>query len=148
MLHFADMRRASRNLLAWLPAVLWAGVIFALSAQPGSRLPSGWSVEGHLGVYAVLGVLVWLALGGRSAGLRGIVLAVVIASLYGITDEFHQSFVPQRTPDVRDWLTDTLGAAVAVAVAYYIAGRWQKRSGPRDAGSDSRDPTRRVEGSD
>ncbi len=70
----------------------------------------------------MLGVLVWLALGGRSAGKRGIVLAILIASTYGITDEFHQSFVPQRTPDVFDWITDTIGASVGVLAAWYLAG--------------------------
>ncbi len=117
----------ARTLLSWLPALVWAGVIFALSALPGSNLPGGWSVEGHLAVYAVLGVLVWFALGGSASGIRGVVLAIAIASAYGITDEFHQSFVPQRNPDVLDWLTDTVGATIAVVSAYAIATRRAKR---------------------
>ncbi len=124
------MSTRTRTILNWLAVLAWAGVIFGLSAQPGSRLPGGWSVEGHLGVYAVLGVLVWVALGGRSAGLRGIVLAIAVASAYGITDEFHQSFVPQRTPDVLDWLTDTVGATVAVLAAAYLSRRLAKRRAP------------------
>jgi VanZ family protein len=38
-----------------------------------------------------------------------------VCSLYGISDEFHQSFVPGRTPDPVDWATDTAGAGVALA---------------------------------
>lgn len=135
MVHCADMDRLPRTLLSWLPALAWAGVIFALSAQRGSRLPGGWSVEAHFAVYAVLGALVWFALGGPSTGVRGIVLAIVIASLYGITDEFHQSFVPQRTPDPLDWLTDTVGAAVGVAATAYIVGKVAVRKAQRSQGT-------------
>lgn len=119
---------ARRTLLYWIPALLWAGVIFAFSAQKGSTIPgplAKLSVEGHFTLYAIFGALLWFALGGRSAGWRGVVLAIVIASAYGITDEFHQSFVPQRTPDPFDWLTDTIGAAVGALAAFY-ASRWRE----------------------
>jgi VanZ family protein len=140
VLHCADMGRRTGTLLLWTAVLAWAGVIFTLSAQPGSRLPGGWSVQGHFGVYAVLGVLLWLALGGRSAGVRGIVLAIVIASAYGITDEFHQSFVPQRTPDVFDWATDTVGAAVGVMLAWYFAGALERRRArPATSGEEATD---------
>ena len=44
-------------------------------------------------------------------------LAVALASLYGATDEFHQSLVPGRDADVVDWVADTLGAAIGAALA-------------------------------
>ena len=43
-------------------------------------------------------------------------LAVLLASLYGLLDEAHQSFTPGRMVDVADWVADTLGACVAVWV--------------------------------
>jgi VanZ family protein len=130
------MNRLTRTLLRWLPAVAWAAVIFVLSAQPGSRVPGRWSTELHMAVYAVLGALVWLALGGRNAGWKGFVTAVLIASLYGASDEFHQSFVPTRTPDVADWAADTLGAAIGVSVAWIVA-RAVARRGERSGGSEA-----------
>lgn len=42
-----------------------------------------------------------------------IVLAIGITSLYGILDEFHQSFTPHRSVDVFDWMADTGGAVAA-----------------------------------
>lgn len=45
----------------------------------------------------------------------GIYAAVFFASCFGATDEWHQYFTPGRSCDVMDWITDTLGAAVAVA---------------------------------
>lgn len=47
--------------------------------------------------------------------------AVVIASLYGASDELHQLFVPGRLCDPADWLTDTCGAALGAAVAALLA---------------------------
>ncbi|MDR0991105.1 MAG: VanZ family protein [Propionibacteriaceae bacterium] len=52
--------------------------------------------------------------------------AVVLASLYGVTDEFHQSFVPGRSPDPKDWMVDTIGAICGV-VLVWLAVRYRTR---------------------
>jgi VanZ family protein len=52
-----------------------------------------------------------LGQGWRAAGW-----ALLAASLFGVTDEWHQAYVPGRAPDVFDWVADTWGAAVAVAL--------------------------------
>jgi VanZ family protein len=112
-----------RTAAAFLPAALYAGLIFALSAQadPLAFLPPGLLVQDkllHSLEYAALGAL--LVPGLRLAGFapRGaFVLAVVLASLYGATDEIHQAFVPGRTADLLDWVADTLGAALGAATA-------------------------------
>ncbi|MSU51919.1 MAG: VanZ family protein [Opitutaceae bacterium] len=41
-------------------------------------------------------------------------LAVALVSLFGATDEWHQSFTPGRSVEIADWVADTLGAAVAL----------------------------------
>lgn len=97
-------------------ALGWMGVIFALSSMQGSSLPGRFSSAGHFGVYAVLGALYLWALPHSKRGWPTAAAAVALASLYGITDEFHQSFVPGRTPDLIDWLVDTAGALAAVLV--------------------------------
>lgn len=54
-----------------------------------------------------------------SAHLKGnqlrkfILMAIILTSLYGITDEVHQLFVPTRTATVFDWFADTIGAIIA-----------------------------------
>lgn len=106
--------------LNWLPPILWAGLIYFLSDQPRDFYPElfwgqVWSVVAHFGVYAVLMVL-WakaLIVGTGWPPARAWLVAFVICSLYGISDEYHQRFVPGRVSDVFDWLTDTLGAGVA-----------------------------------
>ena len=44
--------------------------------------------------------------------------AVVVATLYGISDEFHQYFVPPRQVEVRDVLADAIGASLAAGALY------------------------------
>jgi len=44
-------------------------------------------------------------------------ISVFLASFYGITDEFHQSFTPGRDPTFRDIIFDTIGATLAI---YFI----------------------------
>jgi VanZ family protein len=104
----------------WCATVAWAAVIFMMSAKPGSQIPGRFAEIGHFTEYLVLGMLLFGAL-KTSGWRRAALLALVVASLYGVSDEFHQAFVPQRTPDPMDWALDTLGAAVGVLLARFSA---------------------------
>lgn len=98
-------------------SVAWMGVIFTLSAVPGSSLPPGkYGTFAHFAVYAVLGALLLLSLPRHDRPWATLAAAVAIASLYGVTDEFHQSFVAGRMPDVVDWMVDPAGALAATLV--------------------------------
>ena len=106
----------------WVPVALYAGVIFFLSDQshPEEHLPSFLLKEVsdkvlHTVEYAVLGGLCYRAfrwgLNGQVAA-RALIIAIVAASLYGVTDEVHQLFVPFRESSWQDWLADTIGAVI------------------------------------
>ena len=104
------------------------GVIFVLSGQPGGGpLPYGISdVFGHFVGYGLLGALVVRAIAAaRWAGVTtpAGVRAWIVSAAYGVTDEYHQSFVAGRTPSVLDWLADAAGAAAAIA-AVVVGARW------------------------
>lgn len=108
--------------VARLAVIIWALVIFGFSSLHGSDIPGNYSVLGHFILYFILGGLLLLALGRPSRA--ALAAAVMLASAYGITDEFHQSFVPGRCPDPADWAVDTgsaiIGAAVAVLLLLFI----------------------------
>jgi VanZ family protein len=109
-----------RRMLAWLPALGWAGLIFFLSHQPQSAYDrlglTGelLSAAGHLVVYAGLMATLTLALrrGSNLDGGRILGLAFLLAALYGLTDEFHQSFIPGRKATLIDWIIDLVGAGL------------------------------------
>jgi VanZ family protein len=93
--------------------------IFHLSSE-SDPLPAVtavvWDKVLHLAEYGGLGLLLCRAfLGERLALVPAAVLAILVTSLYGASDEWHQLFVPERTSDVQDWLADSLGATVGAA---------------------------------
>src|SRR5262245_32652555 len=89
--------RSSLATLAWRwgPALAVAAVIFALSAQPGLRMSNDASVDGpvrhlaHVGIYAALTIAILHGLGGLGSGFSGrrATIAIVAATLYGVSDE-------------------------------------------------------------
>jgi VanZ family protein len=98
--------------------LLWAALIFFLSSQ--SHLPHPppgiTDKHEHLVAYGILATALAWALTDRE--LRRIswatVLVVIVAcALYGASDEFHQSFVPNRDVSGLDLAADTAGAAIA-----------------------------------
>jgi VanZ family protein len=97
-------------------------LIFFLSSQPQPPLPSQLSdKQGHSLGYLGLAVTVSRALaGGLAAGVsaRSAVAAWAIASGYGATDEWHQSFVDGRSADVRDWFADATGALLGAGACW------------------------------
>ncbi len=102
-------------------------LIFVASGTPGNDLPQfgGWDIfakkGGHLIGYAMLGVA-WLRglAYGKPANRNTILLAVVLSTCYAATDEFHQSFIPLRTPSPVDVGIDAVGAAIGVLLWRHI----------------------------
>jgi VanZ family protein len=108
----------------WLPVVLYAGAIFYLSDQPHpqEKLPSFLFEEFsdkvlHAVEYGILALLCYRAFrwaSGPTVARQAILLAIVTASVYGMTDEVHQAFIPFRESGWQDWLADTIGAVIGV----------------------------------
>jgi len=119
-----------RFLLCALPPLLYAGFLFFLSSQ--SALPSpgieGFDKVEHLGAYGLLGALIARGAFGYGVARRpALLLGVLLGTLYGVGDEFHQSFVPGRSADVRDAVADLLGSSFGAGTwALLMAGRTLK----------------------
>jgi VanZ family protein len=108
----------------WLPVVLYMAAIFFASSIPDPPVPSDVSdVSLHEVAYFVLTVLVIRAVARgawRGVTVRTLVAAWLIAVAYGATDEWHQSFVPNRHAELRDLGSDAIGAFAAAIVV----GAW------------------------
>ncbi|MFZ1203788.1 MAG: VanZ family protein [Candidatus Acidiferrales bacterium] len=135
-------------LAQWWPALVWAVVISLFSthlftSENTSRiiipvlhwlLPSASPDTlalmhhiirkcAHFTEYFVLSLLIFRGIraGRHGTKLAWAVLAIVIVAGYASLDEFHQRFVPGRTPAVTDVLIDTTGGATAQAIAALFA---------------------------
>jgi VanZ family protein len=111
----------------WGPSLLMMALIFMASGTAGSDLPKFgiWNFfvmkGGHLIGYALLGASYAHGLARHKGMKRGALLAaIVLAGLYAVTDEFHQSFTPGRTPSPVDVGIDTVGAALGVGIWAWI----------------------------
>jgi VanZ family protein len=97
-------------------------VIFAVSAQSNIPEPPGGVTDKHehFVAYAGLSALACRAASGTIASVSpgGALAGWAIASVYGLSDEYHQSFVPGRSPDLMDALADTAGAASAATALW------------------------------
>jgi VanZ family protein len=98
----------------WLPVVAWAAVIFVFSSIPSLSSGLGtWDTvlrkAAHMIEYAVLGVLLWRALGAEFT-------AFLAAVGYAVTDEIHQTFVRGRHGSPVDVAIDAVGVLVGLAL--------------------------------
>lgn len=114
----------TRRTIATVLVVLCAVVIFGFSHVPGASYPAhpGFlNYIAHFCEYMVFAALLAIAFtGGRLKPWQVVVLAILIASAYAVSDELHQYFIPGRLCDPMDWLTDTLGATLGAIVTMFI----------------------------
>ncbi len=99
--------------------VLVMGLIFYLSHQPGNRLelPPIDHIDklAHLLAYGVLAgtvIFAFIPKDRAQAPKMVFITTIIICCLYGIVDEFHQTFVSLRSASIYDVMADTLGAII------------------------------------
>lgn len=117
-----------RKLLRFIPVIVWMIVIYLLSSQTGDDIgtllplfqklfPSMVSFDwGHYLSYFILAAAFDYGIGRKADRLLFKVAIVVLCGIYGITDEYHQSFVGGRMPDPIDVRNDMIGALVWVVL--------------------------------
>ncbi|MBF0478373.1 MAG: VanZ family protein [Candidatus Omnitrophica bacterium] len=120
------MLQIRKFLSFWFPVLLYSAIIFAASSIQNVALPG--SVPNfdkvlHIGEYVVLGLLLARALNSIEfkLSLKQIwLLAAVLCFIYGLTDEWHQSFVPGRTADIWDAIADFIGGGLGGWIWLFI----------------------------
>ncbi|HJZ47588.1 MAG TPA: VanZ family protein [Roseiflexaceae bacterium] len=114
------------RLARWLAIAGWMALIFFLSSQP--QLPSApdpladliFKKGAHFTAYAVLVMLFRRAL---PPGRWAVALSWVLTVLYAASDEWHQSFVPGRHPQLTDVLIDASGAVAGLLIFWWLLRR-------------------------
>ncbi len=120
-------KKIVRQLSAWLPVALWAALIFHFSS---GNIPVASAVywqdfavkkTGHVLLFGVLALLFYRSFRINEINRkRAAILAIVLATFYGGTDEYHQMFTQGRESRVRDVFIDGFGASVVVFFLYYV----------------------------
>jgi VanZ family protein len=112
--------RNIKSILRWFPAIAMMAVVFSFSSIPSQKLPDfgSWDLVvkkgAHMFGYGLLAMAYWY---GLYFDKHRWWLALFLAVLYAITDEFHQSFVPGRNPNWVDALVIDGGGAALMLMA-------------------------------
>lgn len=101
--------------------ILYLIAIFVTSSIPGDEFPK---VEFkftdkfvHMAIFGVLFILFFYSLKYQTKNVKlqkhSLKFSLLFTSLYGITDELHQYFIPNRSCEFADWVADVAGALLA-----------------------------------
>lgn len=116
----------------WLPLIGYCLAIYIQSDHPSpERLPTFAFSDKilHFAAYGLLGALFFRAYTTtplKDRRNRLILLSIGSATLYGISDEFHQYFVPFRQADILDAIANAIGSICGVIIFYY----WKVKKKP------------------
>ena len=115
-------KRTAARILKVGPPLLWASFIFYLSSIPSLRSPFGiWDLylrkAAHVFVYFVLTLLI---APNFRPGRRQRVYSFLIAGVYAVGDEYHQSFVPGRVMCFYDMVLNWIGCASAYFLLIFL----------------------------
>lgn len=118
------------NILSyWFPVFLYCLMIFMQSSYPSPESVPDWPYIDkllHIAVYALLGALLLRAF--KTLRIQHnlklvMILSILLSSLYGISDEIHQHFVPFRNADFMDALADMIGSVGGVYVYQLLSSK-------------------------
>lgn len=120
------IKKLGRFWVYWFPVVVYMLLIFFLSSR--STLPALPRIRYadkicHCIEYAILGYLLTRAFIHEEGSLlsrKALLLAIMIAIIFGLSDEIHQLFVPLRQADIFDLLADSLGASIGAWGAFMM----------------------------
>ena len=124
------MLKAVAAFCFWALLAAYLGGVYWLSAQQDIRLPGPDVIDkllhavGYFGLCVVARGAFGTVFARRSVS---ILVAVVVTLLYAATDEWHQSMVPTRSPDLYDWIADATGGVVAAILLFAVDRRRRGR---------------------
>lgn len=119
----------------WAPFLAYLVLTFVLSGMSSPGIPFSMDSNSlHYPEYAVFAFLLTRAL---HSGKRGYppaqvgAAALLLSGLWGLSDEVHQAFIPERVPDAGDLFHDVIGAAAGIA-AFYLFRYFSKAYGDKE----------------
>jgi VanZ family protein len=108
------------KILDFILLLIYCLFIYWLSDQSSLKKPFDFGFDYqdklyHAGAYFIMGLLAWRSFKHwLSSPILLALLSTAFCSIYGLSDEWHQSFVVGRESDIVDWIADSSGAGLAV----------------------------------
>ena len=104
------------SLKYFLPVLVYLLFIFFLSSLSNTGISVSFDKESltlHILEYSILGLLMLRAFSNSNPGYPVkylLLISIAVSAFYGVTDEFHQAFVPGRNSSLIDLSADSLGS--------------------------------------
>ena len=101
--------------ISWGITIIIAVLIFYVSSLTFGTGGGGFGINAllyHFGAFFVLATFLFISL-SRGKHMGFIFLGVILAVVYGLSDEIHQIFVPGRTSSMFDVFLDSVGVLFA-----------------------------------
>lgn len=86
----------------------------------------------HVTEYMVLSLLIYNVLVVFDTKKSKMIITFLGTSIYAMSDEFHQLYIPGRSGEVRDVLIDMIGFIVAILIIYVLKWLWRKKNEKRN----------------
>lgn len=121
------MKISKSTITNWLPPLIWAAFIFALSSIEQVKVSEFFFWDflakkgAHFSEYAILYFLIFRANG------KNYIASFILTMLYAATDEIHQSFVPGRMAAAYDIAIDFSGASSALYIIWKLRHKTQEK---------------------
>ncbi len=107
----------------YFPVIIYAALIFWASSREEALFDMGIEQAGfdkllHIAEYSVFGFLLMKALTVTSGlPVKALIfISLIIGSIYGVLDEWHQYYVPGRTASVLDLISDSIGTFLGALI--------------------------------
>ncbi|MEO8206504.1 MAG: VanZ family protein [Chthoniobacterales bacterium] len=121
--------------LLWIAFILWMGTVWALSSLTPKEMPPVPMWEGadkvaHFILFMAGACVLCMALRASVSWrwLVVILVSIVVVSLYGATDEYHQLYTVGRSgADVGDWIADSAGAVAGSVLIIFVYGLCERK---------------------
>ena len=117
------------NKLSWFFVILIAGIVFYFSSLTfayGSKAMGFESIIYHIVIFFLLAIFLLTALINGKINKRDFIfIAIIIALVYALFDEFHQLFVSGRSCSFSDFLLDSAGILFATFI-YILSLKFRK----------------------
>lgn len=110
------MKQMNFYLYYILPIIIYCTIIFYYSSQPTINGPIGTLIINdkikHAIAYLILSILIFRATQKTKYKKYSYLISIIFSTLYGISDEFHQYFVPGRMMSIYDIFANFLGSVL------------------------------------